>query len=202
MCRRPATSHPPAAEHVPDRARRRLARGEGAAFGEPEIVADAPTLEAIYRLRVAVWIATGDASPATFPEGRWSDEHDAGATHRVFRNAGQVVAAGRQSLHDRLADVPEAEAYAAAGLELEGRISAPAHLVVAAAARRHDLARKLADAQHAAARAAGCTFSVCQASPAMRKVLLRRRWQEVGPGPPDARFPGVPFVVMVRDLAP
>ena len=172
------------------------------AFRGPDIVTDAPTLEAIYRLRAAVWTQTGYASPCAFGDGRWSDEQDAAGTHWVIRDASGVVAAGRLTLHDGLADVPEAEAYAAAGLALEGRIAAPAHLVVAAAAQGHGLAWQLADAQNAAARAAGCTFTVCQASPAMTRMLLRRGYHEAGPAPPDHRFPGVGFVVMVLELAP
>jgi GNAT superfamily N-acetyltransferase len=163
-------------------------------------VTDAPTLEAIYRLRAAVWRHSGHAAPAAFAGGRWSDEHDAVATHRVFRDGDAIVAAGRQSVHERLADVPEAEAYAAAGLALEGRVAAPAHLVVAPAARRHGLAWRLADAQNAAARAAGCRFSVCQSAPEMAAMLLRRGWRVVGPGPPDDRFPGVRFEAMVLRL--
>jgi hypothetical protein len=172
------------------------------AAGEPELVSDTPTLEAIYRLRAAVWRETGNVAPAAFGDGRWNDEHDAAGLHWVVRDeAGELVAAVRLSVHERLADVPEAEAYAAAGLELEGRIAAPAHLVVAAAARGQRLFWKLADAENAAARAAGCTFLVCQASPAMRRLLLRRGWQEAGAAPADGRFPGVGFVVMVLELA-
>jgi hypothetical protein len=118
---------------------RRCARDDRVAFRGPELATDPPTLEAIYRLRAAVWSQTAGTSQTAFRDGRWSDEHDPAGTHRVFRHGDEVVAAGRQSLHDRLADVPEAEAYAAAGLELRGRIAAPAHLVVAVAARRRVL---------------------------------------------------------------
>jgi len=125
----------------------------------PELVTDAPTLEAIYRLRAAVWLETGVVGKAAFGDGRWSDEHDCAAMHWVVRDdAGELVAAGRLSLHDGLADVPEAEAYAAAGLELEGRIGAPANLVIAATARGRGLFLQLADAQNAAGRAAGCSW--------------------------------------------
>ena len=171
------------------------------AFSAPERVTDTPTLEAIYRLRAAVWLQTGDIAQAAFRDGRWSDEHDAIATHWVIRDGHELVAAARLSVHERLADVPEAEEYAAAGLRLEGRIAAPARVVVAAAARRHGLASQLLDAQDEAARAARCTFAVRQASPSMSRLLQRRGWRSFGPASADERFPGVRFEVMVLELA-
>ena len=91
-------------------------------FRGPERAADTPTLEAIYRLRAAVWRETGDVAQAAFADGRWSDEHDAASTHWVIRDGEELVAAARLSVHERLADVPEAEEYAAAGVRLDGRI--------------------------------------------------------------------------------
>jgi len=159
-------------------------------FRDPELVTETPTLEAIQRLRAEVWRQTGELSWTAFRDGRWSDEHDRTAMHWVVRDdAGELVAAARLSVHERLADVPEAEAYAAAGLELEGPIAAPAHLVIAAAARGRRLFLGLADAQRAAARAAGCTFIVCQDSPAMRRLLVRRGWRQAGPAPPMTASP-------------
>jgi GNAT superfamily N-acetyltransferase len=171
-------------------------------FTGPEQVTDPPTLEAIYRLRAAVWRETGDIAQAAFGDGRWSDEYDPTAMHWVIRDGEELAAAARLSVHERLADVPEAGEYAAAGLHLEGRIGAPARVVVAAAARRHGLAGQLLDAQDAAARAAGCAYAVRQSSPAMSRLLERRGWRDVGPAGLDARFPGVRFEVMVLEVAP
>jgi GNAT superfamily N-acetyltransferase len=171
-------------------------------FDGPERVTDAPTLAAIARLRAAVWRETGDVAQAAFRDGGWSDEHDAVCTHWVIRDGTELVAAARLTVHVRLADVPEAEEYAAAGLRLEGRIAAPARVVVVAAARRHGLAARLLDAQDGAARAAGCAFAVRQASPAMVRLLARRGWRDAGPARPDDRFPGVRFEVMVLELGP
>ena len=98
--------------------------------------------------------------------------------------------------------MPEAEEYEAAGLQLAGRIAAPARVVVAAAARRHGLAGQLLDAQDAAARAAGCAYAVRQSSPAMGRLLARRGWRDVGPAGIDERFPGVRFEVMVLKVSP
>jgi len=173
------------------------------AFGGPERVTDAPTLEAIYHLRATVWRETGDIAQAAFGDGGWSDEHDATSTHWVVRGAdGELVAAARLSVHERLADVPEAEEYTAVGLDLEGRIASPARVVVAAAARRHGLASQLLDAQDAGARAAGCAFAVRQSSPAMSRLLERRGWRDAGAAGRDERFPGVRFRVMVLELEP
>lgn len=171
-------------------------------FRGPERASDAPTLEAIYRLRAAVWRETGDIAQAAFADGRWSDEHDPASLHWIVRDGDELVAAARLSVHERLADVPEAEEYAAVGLELEGRIAAPARVVVAAVARRHGLAWQLLDAQDAAARADGCAFAVRQSSPAMSRLLRRRGWQDRGLARPDERFPGIRFEVMVLELAP
>lgn len=163
---------------------------------------DASTLDAIYRLRAAVWRETGDLAQAAFGDGRWSDEHDPASLHWVVRDgAGELVAAARLSVHERLADVPEAEEYTAAGLRLDGRIAAPARVVVAAAARRRGLAEQLLDEQDEAARAAGCAFAVRQSSPAMTRLLRRRGWRDAGPAGRDERFPGVRFEVMVLELA-
>jgi GNAT superfamily N-acetyltransferase len=171
-------------------------------FGGPERVTDTATLGAIYRLRAAVWRETGDIAQAAFRDGAWCDEHDGAATHWVIRDGTGLVAAARLTVHDRLADVPEAEEYVAAGVQVEGRIAAPARVVVAAAARRAGLAGKLLDAQDDAARAAGCAFAVRQASPAMVRLLARRGWRDAGPARRDDRFPGVRFEVMVLELGP
>ncbi len=170
-------------------------------FSGPELVTDVPTLEAIYRLRAAVWRETGDIAQAAFADGSWSDDHDAASMHWVVRAGDELVAAARLSVHDRLDDVPEAEQYTAAGLRLEGRIAAPARVVVASAARRVGLASQLLDTQDAAARDAGCAFAVRQSSPAMSRLLERRGWRGHGPAGIDERFPGVRFDVMVLELA-
>lgn len=171
-------------------------------FRGPQRAGDAPTLQAIYRLRAAVWRETGDISQAAFRDGAWSDEHDPASLHWVVRDGDELVAAARLSLHERLSDVPEAEEYAAVGLELEGPIAAPARIVVASCARRHGLAGMLLDAQDEAGRAAGARFAVRQSSPAMCRLLVRRGWRDVGPAGLDERFPGVRFEVMVLELTP
>jgi GNAT superfamily N-acetyltransferase len=157
-------------------------------------------LAELFALRARVWVSEG-ADPSAFPHGAWSDEHDAGRKHWVVLNAHGVVVAGASlALHPSLASVDEAEAYRSLSFEGGGLIAAPARVVVDAAYRGSGIAQALLDAQDAAAREAGAVLAVRQASPPMRRLLERRGWQYHGPGPIDARFPGVEFSVMSRSL--
>ena len=168
-------------------------------FRGPDRITDAPTLEAIYRLRVAVWREAGAIAEAAFPDGRWCDEEDGAAIHWAIRAGDDLVAAARLSVHEQLADVPDADEYAAVGLRLEGRIAVPARFV-AARACGHGLTALLRETWIEVARAAGSQYAVCQASPGMRRIARRRGWHEAGPARPDDRFPGVKFVIMVLEL--
>lgn len=91
----------------------------------PERVTDPPTLDAIYRLRVDVWRETGISSASAFPDGRWCDAPDADSIHWGVHHDGELVAAMRLSMHERLTDVPDVEEYLAVGLRLEGPIALP-----------------------------------------------------------------------------
>ena len=171
-------------------------RHHGERFVGPTEVGDPAVLAAIYELRASVWRATGAVSPDTFPTGGWSDEFDPASRHWAISRDGQIVAAARLSVHNRLEEVPEAAEYLTAGLRLEGTVAAPARLVVAASARRHGLAARLLDVQDEAAREAGAAHAVRQASPAMARLLGRRGWRHVAPANADPRFPGVRFSIM------
>ena len=166
----------------------------------PVEVTDAATLEAISRLRVVVWRETGSLAPGAFPDGVWWDPIDAHARHWVFRRDGEVVAAGRLSIHPRLEEVWQAEEYLAAELDLEGPVAAPDRVVVARSAQGRGLASRLVEVQDAAAVEAGARHAVRQASPAMQRLVGERGWRGVGPASIDPRFPGVPFQIMTRDL--
>ncbi len=169
-------------------------------FRGPERITDPAALEAIYRLRVAVWRETAHLPADTFADGRWCDAADAAAMHWAIRRGGDLVAAGRLSVHECLADVPDAEEYAAVGLRLEGPIAAPARFVVAPRARGHGLTARLREVWMDAARAAGCRFAVSQAAPEMSRIARGRGWYVAGPAAADDRFPGVAFVIMVLEL--
>lgn len=162
----------------------------------PRLVVCPPErLAEMFRLRSTVWMGEG-ADPAAFPGGEWRDERDASRLHWIVLNEDRVVATASLSVHATLADVEEGEVYLRAGLSSPGPVAAPARVTVAADCRGRGLAQALLDVQDAAALEARATLAVRQASPSMRRLLERRGWREHGPGPWDARFPGVPFTVM------
>lgn len=152
-------------------------------------------IEDVFCLRAAVWIAEG-ADPGAFPSGRWQDERDGSRLHWVVLDDDRVVATASLSIHDVLADLEECEVYLRAGLSSNGRVAAPARVVVKREYRRYGIAQALLDVQDAASVDAGAVLSVRQASPTMRRLLERRGWREHGPAPEDPRFPGVCFTVM------
>jgi GNAT superfamily N-acetyltransferase len=159
------------------------------------VVCPSERLTEMFRLRATVWIGEG-ASPAAFPRGEWRDERDASRLHWIVLNEDRVVATASLSVHASLADVEEGDVYIRAGLARPGPVAAPARVTVSPDCRGRGVAQALLDVQDAAALEAGATLSVRQASPSMRRLLLRRGWRDHGPGPWDARFPGVEFMVM------
>lgn len=162
----------------------------------PRLVVCPPArLTEMFRLRASVWIGEG-ADPGAFPGGEWRDDRDVSRIHWIALHEDRIVATASLSVHPTLADVEEGDVYLRAGLFSPGPVAAPARVTVAADFRGHGLAQALLDIQDAAAVQAGATLSVRQASPAMRRLLERRGWQQHGPGPWDPRFPGVQFTVM------
>lgn len=153
----------------------------------------------LFALRARVWILEG-ADPSAFAEGRWTDGHDEHRAHWVVLEGGRLIAGASMSMHETLTELDEPEAYAGLELPANGRIAAPARVIVDTAYRGTGIAQALLDAQDHAARAGGAVIAVRQASPAMRRLLERRGWQSHGPGPADARFPGVEFSVMTLAL--
>jgi GNAT superfamily N-acetyltransferase len=152
-------------------------------------------LDEMFRLRLTVWRGEG-ADPAAFPEGKWGDASDLKRRHWIVLNDDRVVATASLSIHDSFADVEEGDVYVRAGLNASGLVAAPARVTVSAECRGRGVAQALLDVQDVAAREAGATIAVRQASPAMRRLLERRGWREHGPGPDDPRFPGTLFTVM------
>lgn len=158
-------------------------------------------LTEMFRLRAAVWVGEG-ADPDAFPGGQWCDERDDSRLHWIVLNEDRIIATASLSVHPTLADVEEGDVYLLAGLSASGPVAAPARVTVAAEFRGAGLAQALLDVQDAAALDAGAMLSVRQASPAMRRLLERRGWQQHGPGPWDPRFPGVQFTVMSHRRQP
>jgi len=163
------------------------------------VVCDPNRLPELYALRARVWIEEG-ADPAAFPEGCWTDSHDAHRMHWVVLDGDRIVAGASLAIHAALAEVDEPGAYWMIAPPRSGLIAAPARVVVEKAYRGRGLAQALLDRQDDAARAAGVVLAVRQASPAMRRLLERRGWQYHGPGPADPRFPCVEFSVMALPL--
>jgi GNAT superfamily N-acetyltransferase len=156
---------------------------------------DADRLVDLFAFRARVWTEEG-ADPSAFPGGSWSDAADDRRMHWIALVEDRIVGAASISFHDSLAEVDEPHAYRMLASPQAGIIAAPARVVVDGAHRGRGIADAMLDRQDQAAREAHAVFAVRQASPAMRRLLLRRGWREHGPGPADARFPGVVFSVM------
>jgi GNAT superfamily N-acetyltransferase len=167
-------------------------------FVGPTEVTDARAIEDACRFRASVWSQTGALADRAFDQGRWRDDFEEVSRHWVITRAGEVVAAARLSVHDRLEGVPESEEYLLAGLRLPGRIASPGRVVVAPSAQRRGLASQLLEEQDRAAVEAGAAYAVRQASPDMCRLLTRRGWRDVAASCMDPRFPGVTFRVMYR----
>ena len=161
----------------------------------PFEVTDAPTIEAICRFRVEVWRQMGSLAEGAFPDGLWRDPIDADCTHWVVMRGDRLVAAGRLSMHESLAQVHQGQEYINTGLQLQGPIAAPDRLVVCPTAQRQGLAWKLMELQDQVAKEAAARYAVSQVSPGMSRLRVRRGWQLVRPATPDSRFPGVDFQV-------
>ena len=160
----------------------------------------AERLPELYALRATVWLAEG-AYPGAFPKGTWSDHHDSFRRHWIVLNDdGRVVAGASLAIYEHLRQIDEPEAYEKYALATEGPVAAPARVVVHPANRASGIAQRLLDVQDDAARAAGATLAVRQASPVMRRLLERRGWHHHGPGPEDPRFPRTEFSVMSLNL--
>jgi GNAT superfamily N-acetyltransferase len=168
-------------------------------YSAPIEINDESTIADICLLREKVWRDTGNLVPNAFGPNGWRDPVDSHCQHWIIIDRREtVVAAGRLSVHDRLADVHESHEYLKYGINLPGRYANPDRVVVDQSIAGHGLGRKILDAQDAAIRAENIGYSVRQASPAMVRLLLRRGWHVAGSATPDRRFPGVEFSVVIR----
>ena len=167
------------------------------AAGYTIVLCDGSRLPQLFALRARVWIDEG-ADPAAFPNGSWSNDRDLERTHWVVLCGDDIVGGASMGFHSSLSQLEEAEAYRQVPTPPPGIIAAPARVVIDRRHRGRGLADALLDVQDQAAREAGAVLSVRQASPAMKRLLLRRGWRDHGPAPSDSRFPGVDFSVMSR----
>jgi hypothetical protein len=76
----------------------------------PTEVTDLDALEEIFRFRAAVW-AGEEWLNKHQNTARLADGYEGRARHWVVRQRGQLVAAARLSLHDRVEDVPDFEVF-------------------------------------------------------------------------------------------
>ena len=172
------------------------------AFPLPDEVTDPAEIAEICRFRAQVWRDTGQTAADAFPVQGWRDPIDRVCRHWVIRDpAGQLLAAGRLSVHATLDDVHQAEEYRRYGLDLEGPIAAPDRVVVCPTLQGAGLGRRILDVQDEAARQMGARHAVRQASPGMVRLITQRGWRVVGPASADARFPGVLFQVATKSFA-
>ena len=169
----------------------------------PQETCDPQEIAEICWFRARVWRAIGQLADGIFaPEG-WRDPIDRHCRHWLIRSAdGQIVAAGRLSLHATLDEVHQSEEYQRYGLRLEGPIAAPDRVVVCPSAQGSGLGRLILDVQDEAAQQCGARHAVRQASPSMVRLLRHRGWEILGPASPDERFPGVQFSVAVKTWGP
>lgn len=154
-------------------------------------------LPELFSFRARVWVEEG-ADPHAFSDGAWTDERDSARMHWVALHRDAIVGAASLSVHPSISHVEEAEVYGAVPYPSLGLIAAPARVVVDKDHRGRGIADALLELQDRAAIDAGAVFGVRQASPAMKKLLLRHGWHDHGPAPHDPRFPHVQFSVMSR----
>ena len=156
----------------------------------------------ICRFRARVWEQTGNLARHAFGEDGWLDPIDFDCRHWAIRNErGGLVAAGRLSIHETLADVHEAKEYFRYGLAVDGPVAAPGCVVVCQSAQGSGLGGAIVEVQDQTAEELGARCAVRQASPGMVRLVRQRGWSVLGPATPDERFPGVQFQVAVRMFA-
>jgi GNAT superfamily N-acetyltransferase len=135
---------------------------------QPERIHDPADLEEIYTLRVAAWRARVESFPDI---GRWTDAEDAHAAHWAVRNGGRIVAAARLSIHDSLAEVPDAEIYDGVfSARLDGPIASLNRLVVAASHRGKGCSEALDRIRICHAQAQGCRHIIGGTYAGMKRI--------------------------------
>jgi GNAT superfamily N-acetyltransferase len=133
-------------------------------------------LDAIGRLRAQVWLQDGYLTASNCPDGVWLDEYERQATHLFIREAGELIASARFSLHDTIETTSHAAHLRAASLGT--LISTPfallSRLVVAPPARRRGIARTLDEARLVLARQydakAAISFATSWRRPALERL--------------------------------
>lgn len=150
---------------------------------EPELTVDGEDLEAIYRLRVEVWLPILDAVPDEFASNHWCDDHDNHANHWIIRRKGEIVAAARLCIHENVRDLPSGFLYQGSPIA-SGLLASFNRLVVRSDVRREGLSKKLDQVRLDFAREAGChaAFAYSLAASEEQRLLafMRQGFRPIG----------------------
>ncbi|MDB6151777.1 MAG: hypothetical protein JWL90_230 [Chthoniobacteraceae bacterium] len=159
-------------------------------------------LQQIGRLRVEAW-ETETARAAEMIS--WVDRFDHAARHWVVFAGTLPVAAARLSIHQALADVPDAESYAGVFPQTPTPpIASFNRLVVHPSARGAGLSKKLDMIRLQAAEQAGCRSAILSTAsgPARVRQLTRLGFELIGFGPrfqtPPLCYLPAPAVLLCR----
>lgn len=124
---------------------------------EPQLIElntpDAVMLNRIGKLRVKAWETE---VPAIAELDSWLDGYDPCARHWAFVQDDELIAAARLTIHERLADVPDADDFAGVTEALPTPLGVLSRLVVAPHFRRRGLSKRLMAVRIDAAEQAGC----------------------------------------------
>ncbi|WP_133064248.1 GNAT family N-acetyltransferase [Sandarakinorhabdus cyanobacteriorum] len=139
-------------------------------------------LDGVYRLRPKAWRSRA----RDFPDiDVWRDAFDGCSDHRVVVQRSRVVAAGRLTIRDRIAELPHPELYAGFDLPDTGPVGSINRLVVDADYAGIGLSRMIDEARIAHADAQGVRVLLATTFAGQRRVtaLERLGFRELG----DAR---------------
>lgn len=167
----------------------------------PQRVNDPRDLRAIYRFRARIWRQTGLVDPTRFPPEAWNDPQDEQADHFQIRIDGALAAAVRYTQWPSIAHMPQAEYFLASGAPTDGAVGVPERLVVDPRWRRMGLYRRMANALHQHGRDRGARYLLMECTDAVAALLIARGRRDLGPAPPDPRFPRLSFRWVMTDLA-
>jgi GNAT superfamily N-acetyltransferase len=156
---------------------------------EPQETGDPEVLERIYRFRVQ-WLLEG-ISPNPFPCGFWKDEHDEHAKHWVVMEGERLLAVARLCVHEKLSDVPGAQAFDGLNFEAVPPIASINRLAIHPEARGMGLSRKMDYARLSMADSLGCRTVVAftHAGESRIKSLERRGFAVISPINFRSQFP-------------
>jgi SAM-dependent methyltransferase/GNAT superfamily N-acetyltransferase len=152
---------------------------------------DRPLLEKIGRLRVLAWSTEMPDAPER--SACWLDDFELAARHWCIFHEGDPVAAARMSVHQRIAEVPDAGVYEGVFAEPPAEpIASFNRLVVHPRRRGRGLSRKLDEVRLKTAANLGCRSAILEThSPNRLDCLRPLGFRVVGPA---QSYPGHHFL--------